>query len=219
MHTTHVCFMYITDCTKSLPKLTDEEITSGLATKILVELVQRDDSQQKHFTTLLFTLVPSSKKGGINASSLQVTHLLEQKSVTSIKLIERLFKFGMKVNEIDVCSAVKILQEHRVDVLQLLVKECAKTRKTTFTSACQEAIKAKKLKFVVCLIESGGKPDVGDLKEVTGWPQAAKVDPVIDAYLSKHVKKKGAEKPEYVCPNENLPNPEAVLVGIFILQV
>lgn len=171
-----------TDCTKSLPKLTDEEIASGLATRLLLELVQRDDSQQKHFTTLLYTLVPETKKDGIDASSLQVTDLLRQKSISSAKLVQRLLRLGMKVTETDVSSAVQILQECHSNVLQLMLKECAKTRKSFFTSACQEAIKAKKFQFIVCLIENGGLPDYEDLKDATGWPQK-NVDPVIEQYL------------------------------------
>ena len=178
-----------------------------------MELVQRDDSQQKHFTTLLFTVVPNSKKMCIDASSLHVSKLLKEKSITSVKLIQRLFTLGMKVNETDVSSVVGFLAEHRADVLHLLVKECTKIRKSTFTSACQEAIKAKKIPFIVCLIENGGKPDVEDLKQLTGWPRNEKVNPVIDTYLlERKKKKKSPEKQEFVPPSNDLPDPATAMV-------
>lgn len=181
-----------TDCTKNLPKLTEEEIASGLATKILLELVQREDSEQKHFSTLVFTLVPAKPKDSIDASSLQVTDLLKRKSITSTKLIERLLKLGMKVSETDVSSAVQILQECHSGILRLLLKGCIKKRRSTFTSACQEAIKTKKFQFVVCLIDNGGLPDFEDLKDATGWPEK-NVDPAIDHYLMENMKSRKKE--------------------------
>ena len=200
-----------TDCTKSLPSLTEEEIASGLATRILMELVQRGDSEQKHFNTLLSKLVPDKSKSGVDASSLSVTNLLKEKSITSIKLIQRLLKFGMKVTETDVASAVQILHQQHTGVFQELLKECIKTRRSTFSSACQEAIKARKLNFIVCLIKCGGMPDVEDLKDVTGWPRKT-VDPVIEHYLMENTqssKKKEAET-EYF--DDTLP--ESALVCI-----
>jgi tetratricopeptide (TPR) repeat protein len=185
------------DCTKSLPNLTDDEVASGLATRILVELVQRKDSQQKHFSALFFTLLPPERfETGIDLSSLRVTYLLQEKSITSSKLIQRLITLGMRVNESDVASAVQILREqNHKKVLQLLAKECARTRKSTFTSACQEAIKAKKLEFVSCLIENGGAPDVEDLKDLTGWPRA-NVHPVIDGYMQENARPRKSRAPE-----------------------
>ena len=181
-----------------------------------MELVQRDDSQQKHFATLLFTLVPNSKKMCIDASSLKVSKLLKEKSITSLKLIERLFTLGMKVNESDVSSAVGFLPEHRADVLHLLIKECTKIRKCTFATACQEAIKAEKIPFIVCLIKNGGKPDVENLKRLTGWPKHRKIDQVIDAYLlEQNTKKKTPEKPEFVPPSKDLPDFATAMVCIY----
>ena len=215
---TYLFLAHAIDCTKSLPRLTNEEIASGLATKILVELVQREDSQQKHFTILLFTLVPEKTMSGVDASSLRVTNLLKEKSITSAKLIERLLKFGMKVNEMDVSSAVQILPDHHKRTLKVLAKECIKTRKSTFTAACQEAIKAKKFQLIACLIENGGMPDVDDLKDVTKWPNK-KVDPVIDGYLmenSRSMKKKVAKKEKFETPEFDDPyvNIESVRVSI-----
>ena len=160
-------------------------------------MVQRDDSQQKHFITLLTFLVPETREGGIDASSLQVTDMLTRKSITSTKLIQRLCTLGMKVTETDVSSAVQTLRESRTDLLRLLLKECIATRKSTFTSACQEAIKAKKVKFIVCLIDNGGRPDVKDLKDVTGWP-LKKVDPAIERYLKQNTQKKSVERPSNI---------------------
>ena len=207
-------FSLFTDCTKSLPNLTEEEMASGLATKILVELVTREDSEQKHFSALFFSLLPERFETSIDVSSLQAADLLRKKSITSAKLIQRLISLGMKVNEADVSSAVQVLKENHKKALQLLLKECARTRKSTFTSACQEAIRAKKLQFVSCLIENGGAPDVEDLKDLTGWPQA-KVDPVIDAYLQDNVqpRKKAAPKRE-VPPPAGLPDRASALVSL-----
>jgi hypothetical protein len=190
--------------------LTDQEIASGLATKILAELAQREDSQQKHFSTLLFTLVPETVSSGVDVSSLSVVELLKTKSVTSAKLIQRLVALGMKVSESDVSSAVQVLKEHQKKVLRLLVKECARTRKSTFTSACKEAVKAKKLQFVACLIENGGTPDVEDLKDLTGWPRS-KVDPVIDVYLRDNTRTRKKEREDL--PSE-LPNPVSAIVSL-----
>ena len=208
-------YLPFTDCTKSLPQLTDEELASGLATKILVELVQREDSQQKHFSALFFTLLPESCESGVDVSSLRVTDLLREKSITSAKLIQRLISLGMKVNESDVTSAVLVLMERHRKVLQLLAEECARTRKSTFTSACQEAIKAKKLEFVCCLIENGGAPDVEDLKDLTGWPRA-KVDPVIDDYLRENTRPRKSKAPEPEEPHAGLPDRASALVSFAI---
>ena len=217
----HCCCSLFPDCTKSLPKLTEEEVASGLATKLLLELVQREDSQQKHLTTLLCTLVPETTKTGIDASSLQVTDLLQRKSITNTKLLQRLFKFGLRVTEMDVASAVQILQERQKNVLQLLLTECLKTRKSTFTSACQEAIKAKKFQFIVCLIDKGGLPDFDDLKDATGWPQR-NVDPAIAHYLMENTRlgeREGAEESEssfqnpYVYPTDAPPKNRADLAA------
>lgn len=155
-------------------------------------MVQRDDSEQKHFSTLVLTLVPEKRKDCIDASSLQVTDLLKQKSITSARLIKRLLELGMKVSETDVSSAVQILQECHSGILRLLLKECLKKRKSTFTSACQEAIKAKKFQFIVCLIDNGGLPDLEDLKDATGWPEK-NVDPTIDRYLMENIQSRKKE--------------------------
>ena len=143
--------------------------------------------------------------------------------MTSAKLIRRLISLGMKVNEMDVSLAVKVLKDHHKKTLQLLAKECARTRKSNFTSACQEAIKAKKLQFVACLIENGGAPDVEDLKDVTGWPQA-KVEPAIDEYLQEHCrskkkKKKGVEVGREESPPSGLPDPAQALVCLCVYDV
>lgn len=167
----------IADCTSIIPPLTEKEISLGLVTNLLEELVQRSESQQKHFCTLLFTFVSEQSMKHIDISSINVTHLLSAKSITNIKLIERLLKLGMKVSEEDITSAVKILQEaHYKDILQLLVKECTKTQKCTFTCACCEAIKAGKLQFLLCLIDNGGNPKVQDLQVTTEWSTAKKID-------------------------------------------
>lgn len=134
-----------------------------------------------------------------------------------------------KVNEGDVSCAVQVLKEHHKKVLQLLAKECARTRKSTLTAACQEAIKAKKLAFIACLIENGGAPDVEDLKELTGWPHT-KVDQAIDTYLhdNTHQKKKKKKKKKSKAadreedddeedegnPND-LPSPVQALVSVY----
>ena len=162
-------------------------------------MVQRDDSEQRHFTTLFNFLISETRKGGIDASSLQVTDLLTRKSITSTMLIQRLCKLGMKVTETDVSSAVQTLRESRTDLLKLLLKECSVTRRTKFTSACKEAVKAKKFKFVVCLIDSGGQPDVEDLKDVTGWPYK-KVDPAIERYFKENTKKMDSKRPQNIEP-------------------
>lgn len=207
---------HVLDCTKDLPQLTDEEIASGLATKILVELVQKEDSQQKHFTTLLCTLVPERIKSGVDASSVRVSDLLMEKSVTSAKLIKRLLRFGMKVNETDVSCAVQILPDHHKRTLELLAKESIKNRKSTFTAACQEAIKAKKLQLIKCLIDNGGMPDIEDLKKVTEWPKKT-VDPVIDRYIMENSRpvKKATEKKKHEVPEINDPrvNIESIRVS------
>ena len=206
-------FLCSADCTKSLPRLTPEEVASGLPTEILKELVQREDTEQTHFSLLLFTLLSEdSGSESIDVSSVQLTELMKKKSVTSARLIQRLVSLGMKVNETDVSSAVEILgEQHQKKVIDLLAKESVKTRSSTFTSACKEAIKAKKLKFVACLIENGGEPDVEDLKEVTGWPRG-KVNPVIDGYLRDQTKKKKERELMEGDAASGLPDPATAMV-------
>lgn len=193
-----------------------------MATKILVELVQRDDSQQKHFTTLLCNLIPDKIKTGVDASSLRVTDLLKEKLITRVQLFKRLFAFGMKVNEADVSSAVQILHERHKGTLEVLAEECIKKRKSTFTAACQEAIKAKKFQFIACLIENGGLPDVEDLKDLTQWPRE-KVDPVIERYLMENSrptkkKKKSPEKKTFEVPEIDDPKLSIDAVRVSMLS-
>lgn len=96
------------------------------------------------------------------------------------------------MSETDVSSAVQILQECHSGTLRLLLKECLKKRKSTFTSACQVAIKTKKFQFIVCLIDNGGLPDFEDLKDATGWP-GKNVDPAIDRYLMENIQSRKQE--------------------------
>ena len=167
--------------------MTGKEIHSGFATKLLLELVLSNDTQQKHLTILLFNMTPERFKDGYDASSISVSDLLKRKSVNSTKLFQRLFELGMRATELDITIAVQVMPEHYTNVLNLLLDECLKTRKTTFTSACQEAIKLKKFPFVICLINRGGIPDSNDLMKACGWPKKS-VDPVIAQYLKRNTR-------------------------------
>ena len=178
---THTC-IFPTDCTKALSKVTSKEVHSGFTTTLLKELVTRQDTTQKHLSALLFTMTPEKVKGGYNAASIQASDLIQRKSVTSVKLFQKLIDLSMRITEMDVTVAVRVLPEHCIAVLKTFLPECLKGSKTQFSSACKEAIKAKKLQFIACLIVHGGIPDANDLMNITGWPQK-KVDPLIDEYL------------------------------------
>ena len=178
--------------------MTEEEnlMTLGVVTNLLEKIVHGSECQQKHFSILLFTFI--SEKC-IDFTSINVTHLLSAESITDVKLIKTLIKLGMKVSEKDITSAVKIFQEaNHKEILQLLVNECIKTQKCTFTCACCEAIKAGKLQFLLCLIDNGGKPKVEDLQATAEWSTANR----IELYFKMVIEKEG----HYYLTESNQPS-------------
>ena len=186
MHVRTNMYIIPTDCAKALSKVTGKEVHSGFTTTLLNELVARHDTSQKHLSALLFTMTPEKFKSGYNAASIQAGDLIQRKSVTSVKLFQRLIDLGMRVTEMDVTVAVRVLPEHCIAVLKIFLPECLKRRDTQFSYACDEAIKAKKFQFIVCLINHGGIPDSNDLMDVTGWPNKT-VDPLINLYLMGNI--------------------------------
>lgn len=149
-----LCLLFA-DCCQLLPLFTDSELKSGFCVKLLQKLLLKQKTKERHISFVIFHMCP--KKQAFDASEIELAALLKV-PVTDKKLLEKLFEFKIKVTSDNIQAAVSLLPVSSVDILMLIITKCMTgVTPEILNQSCQKAYSARKLPFVLCLIEHGAE--------------------------------------------------------------
>lgn len=101
---------------------------------------------------LTFLMVKAWTVKKIDCSEISLKSLIVDKRVTNTNLIARFLESGVLVSVGDVHTAIQYFPDTGLDSIKLLLSNCEGADKTYL---CQEALKAKKMSFVMYLVEEG----------------------------------------------------------------
>ena len=96
------------------------------------------------------------QKQVFDASEIELVSLLDV-PISDRKLLEKLLMFGVSVTTQNIQEAVERLPVFRVDTLVLLLSKCTVNTPDILSQSCQKAFSARKLPFVLCLIQHGAE--------------------------------------------------------------
>ena len=129
--------------------------------KLFQKLLLREEATAKHFELVINCTPP------FDASQVQLSELLK-KQFTDKNYVKALFKMGMKVKKVDIETAVELLPESNIDMLNLLVSKYRSKDfvvsspdplpASDFDEACKNAMHAKKFRFTACLGAMASNP-------------------------------------------------------------
>ena len=170
------CILYHAECTDLLPLLQEVDFN----TKLLHELLSRQDAMEKHLQCLVLDLPKRSPMPLVNADGVKLTAVLKL-GITDETLLERLFQMNMRVIKDDIEVAVRLLPDERMSTLELILSKC--DTRNCISNLCQTAMECNKIKFTAHFIENGAKPPQDKLKSLIGWPRED-IDPIFAQYLS-----------------------------------
>ena len=135
----------------------ERDIECGATTKILQELLTRDDTKHTHLMFLMHripfrTLNPRR----FDCSSLQFSVVCRKTLKKSV--LVTMFTHGLSVSPEDIATAVEVLPDTKSTTLDLIVGKCRGTPPQSLAPAYATAEKLKKRQLVQCLKKHGAVP-------------------------------------------------------------
>ena len=116
---------------------------------VLQDLMKRKDGTS---SVLMFLMMKAWKSKKIDCSSISLLSLIVDKGITNQKLLSVFLDSGVLVSAGDVHAAICHFPDANLGSFKLLLCKCEKVDKTDL---CQDALKEKRLSFVLYLIENG----------------------------------------------------------------
>lgn len=116
--------------------------------QLLKEALNRKNCRSE--TLAFFAKVWKSKK--VDCTGINVKVLLTEKKVSDVSILSWFLAHGVAVDSTDVRIAIQCLSDKKVESFKLLLRECDHFDKD---SLCQETLKARKISFLLYLVELG----------------------------------------------------------------
>ena len=134
--------------------LNEVHVRSGFCTKLLLNLLKRDESKENHIQLLLMNMPINSTEPPFDGSKVNVSALLKKKC-TNAKMLDLLFDCGMKCELVDIALATETLPGDSVSTLNTLCARFEGKPSDAFETIGPIAVNHKKLKFVLFALKQG----------------------------------------------------------------
>ena len=138
------------------PLLNDQHVQSGFCTRLLLNLLKREDTKEAHIRLLLMEIPIDSDSPPFNGSKIEVSVLLKRKFI-SRRILDFLFDCGMKAKQNDLTMAVEMLTGDNFSTLEMICAHFDGNLQEAFEVTCPVAVKHKKIKFVHYFLKKGCK--------------------------------------------------------------
>ena len=166
--------------TGMIPHLRDDDVSSGLSTKLLRQVVDQSDLTEDLIKYVVFKLPLSHMKKPYDASGINLITIL--KKTVNFKLIERLMELGMRLKESHMEKMVPLIPRGEQELFEYFVRIAKKNRfsRTSLNAACLLSMSMRNYNFITTLIEHGATPPPDELLAVFGFSE----HPTIQQYLT-----------------------------------
>lgn len=157
-------------CTYAVPKFQADEIPA-FSSKLLQEVITRRETNKKHLDFVVHQMPESTCRVPFDTSSIELSDVLKKlKAVISREFVQKMLDMGMRVKTDDIRKAIELLPDESAPLLELIISRYQEPCASYLNLLCQDALDAKKLKFVAAFITRGAKPSPDKIKQLIGWP-------------------------------------------------
>ena len=118
--------------------------------KVLLEILSRPECKEAHLEFLVSKMWNEKK---INVSKVTLKQLVD-KGITSASLLQRFLELGLPLSKEDIMMAIKELKHSQVHLFKHIAAKCDPG---DIDELCQTAVSAKRMTFVLNLVERGAK--------------------------------------------------------------
>ena len=184
------CIIF-SELTGLIPHISQDDVTSGLSTKLLRQVVDKQDVNESLLKYVVFKLPLVTVKQPYDASGVDLVRILSKS--TDCKLIERLLDLGMKLKPSQMEATVLFIPRGDLATFELLLKYAKRNNftQTSLNAACMKAMESLKVDFIAQLIECGAAPPPDELVRVVGLSD----NPIIQQYLALQTTHEPVENP------------------------
>ena len=133
--------------------MTSEHVKSGFSTKLLLNLLKKKGTKDSHIKCLVTEMPIKSPKPHFEGSKVSISVLFKKK-ITDRRILETLFKCGMKVEENDLELAIQTLAAENTYMLDVVCTHFKGSLKA-LNAVCPIAMKLRKIRFVLYLLKKG----------------------------------------------------------------
>ena len=135
------------------------DIQCGAPTKILQELLERQDAKHAHLNYLLHK-IPFRTPNPYHFDCSAVQFAVVCKKSLGKRLLATLFSYGMEISPEDVAKAVELLPDTKSATLDVIAAECRGFPNERLSLAYATAEKLKKPQLLECLKKRGAVPPI-----------------------------------------------------------
>ena len=201
-------YLLLADCCQFLPLFTDSELKSGFCVKLLQKLLLKQKTKECHISFVIFHMCP--KKQAFDASEIELAALLKV-PVTDRKLLERLFEFRIQVTSDSIQIAVSLLPVSSVNILMLIITKCVTgVTPDILNQSCQKAYSARKLPFVMCLIEHGAESPAEPTDLILLAIKLNSFDMVLNLLLNHKIAPEEVDLGDLIAKSDHIGNPTII---------
>lgn len=174
-----------------VPHICQDDVTSGLSTKLLKMVVDKQDVNESLLKYVVFKLPLITVKKPYDASGVDLVRILSK--CTECPLVERLLELGMKLKPSQMEAIVLFIPHRNLDTFDTLLQYAKKNNFTqsSLNAACMKALEMGKVDFIIHLIDSGAAPPPDELIRVVGLSE----HPTIQQYLASQTSLEEADNP------------------------
>lgn len=175
--------MFLYSCsglTGLVPHIHEEDVVSGLSTKLLRQVVDKENVNEALLKYVVFRLPQASVKKPYDATGVDLIRILSKS--TDYRLIEQLLELGMQLKPSQLEATVLFIPNEHIYTFELLLR-CAvknKFKRKVFNAACLKAMDMLKVDFITLLISFGATPPPDELVRIVGFSD----NPTIQQYLA-----------------------------------
>lgn len=185
--------------TSLIPQLCEDDVASGLSTKLLRQIVDKPDVTEALLKYVVLELPPRRITKPYDASGVDLIRILSKS--TEYKLISRLMELGMKLKPSQMEALVLFIPPKNQHTFDMLLYHAHKNKfpQSSFNAACLKAMNMQKIGFISKLISEGAAPPADELVSVVGFSD----NPIIQQYLASQATEPGVKHDRPECPYYN----------------
>lgn len=174
-----------------IPHISQDDVISGLSTKLLRQVIDKQDVNESLLKYVIFKLPLVTVKKPYDASGVDLVRILSKS--TDCRLIERLLDLGMKLKPSQMEAIVLFIPVINLDTFDVLLQYARKNNFTqsSLNAACMKAMELDKVDFIIHLIDAGAAPPADELIRVVGLSE----HPTIQQYLAFQTSTEEVENP------------------------
>ena len=133
--------------------MTSTHVKSGFSTELLLNLLKQKGTKDSHMKCLVTEMPIDSAKPHFDGSKVSISVLFKKK-ITDKRILESLFKCGMKVEEGDLKPAIETLAAENTHMLDVVCTHY-KGNREALNAVCPIAMELRKIRFVLYLLKKG----------------------------------------------------------------